>query len=420
MLLYYLLFLVYSIACCWLINRSGFVKRSGLSTREVSLLFLIKVMAGVAIGWASLHLYGNGNDYWDVNREAWTEYQLLMHDPGEYFHNFFRSGYEQGYGGLFSSFDSFWNDMKNNVVIKIVSVFNLFSRGNYYINSLFFNSLIFFGHVALYRLFSGFYPGRKWVLIAGCFLLPSFLYFSSGIHKDGIVFISLATIMYVVVRAAQDKRLGWKRVLALVLAMIFLFLARNFVLFALLPALLGWWLCSVTRWPAGITMAGIYVLTIVLLFTLHLFVPAIDPVQLILQKQSDFAQLPVSSTYLPPAALEPTFTSFARNAPQALNHALIRPYVTGKPLSLLPFALEMLGYGLLLLLFIFFRRKEVITREYAFFLWGTGCFCLLLFLFMGYVVPNTGSMVRYRSLYLPLLVTPLLAGLDWRKFKREK
>lgn len=414
----YLLFLIYGFACCWLINRSGFIKRSGLNAKEVTLLFLLKAGAGVAIGWASLHLYGSGNDYWDVNREAWKEYQLLIHEPGEYFRNFFRSGYDQGYGGLFSSFDSFWNDMKNNVVIKIVSLFNLFSRGDYYINSLFFNSFIFFGHIALYRLFTRIYPGRKWAVIIGCFLLPSFLYFSSGIHKDGIVFVSLAAIFYMLFRAMEEKRLGWRNILLMIAAMLLLFLCRNFVLFALLPLVLGFCICSITRWPGWMIFTGLYILMLVLLFTLHLLLPAVDPLQLIIQKQADFAGLPVSATDLRPAGLEPTLTSFVANAPQAADHVFLRPYITDRPLALLPFALELIGYELLLIAFIFSSRRAALPPTQLHFLCGILFFSFSLLLFIGYIVPNMGSMVRYRSLYLPLLITPLLAGVDWERLLR--
>ena len=162
-----------------------FIKRSGINSKVVIGLFLFKIIAGIAIGWLSLHFYGTGNDYWDINTEARKEYQLLITDPGRYFTNIFTSDYPGGYSGVFSSFDSFWNDLKGNIIIKLVSLFNIFSRGNYYINSLFFNFLVFFGHVALYRVFTKVYPGRSMLVIIGCFLLPSMIYFSSGIHKDG-------------------------------------------------------------------------------------------------------------------------------------------------------------------------------------------------------------------------------------------
>jgi len=47
-----------------------------------------------------------------------------------------------------------------------------------------------------------------------------------------------------------------------------------------------------------------------------------------------------------------------------------------------------------------------------------------MFLFIGYIMPNLGSIVRYRSVYLPFLITPMLCRIDWKKllavFKLKK
>jgi len=212
-------------------------------------LFLLKVIAGIGIGWLSLHYYGAGNDYWDLNREGWKEYQLLLSDPGEYFSNIFRSDYGQGYGGLFDSFGSFWNDLKNNLVIKMVSVFDLLSQGNYYINSLFFNFFIFFGHVALYRIFNHLYTQRTTSCIIGCFLLPSTLYFTSGIHRDGMVFLVLALLLYFIFFSLQEGRLGVNWITGMIICAVLLFLLRNIVLILLLPALLAWMLSVMRKTP---------------------------------------------------------------------------------------------------------------------------------------------------------------------------
>ena len=135
----YLLFVVYLVILCWLLLRTPFIKNTAINSKLLLGLFFIKVVAGVAIGWISIHIYGPGNDYWDVNDFAREEYQLLLSNPGNYFINIFTSDYQQGYGGLFSTGDSYWNDLRGNIVIKLISLFNLFSRGDYYINSLFFN-----------------------------------------------------------------------------------------------------------------------------------------------------------------------------------------------------------------------------------------------------------------------------------------
>ena len=411
----YLLFAVYLLILCWLMIRVPFIKKTGISSKHILILFLLKILAGIAIGWLSLHYYGTGNDYWDVNREGWKEYQLLMSNPGEYFTNLFKSGYTHGYGGLFDSFQSFWTDLKNNIIIKLVSVFDIFSRGDYYINSLFFNFIIFFGHVALYRIFTTIYKGQYWPVIAGCFLLPSMLYFTSGIHKDGIVFLMLAILLYQVFFSLQQNRLGIKRILSILAAAVLLFLTRNFIFILLMPALFAWILAAKMKWSPLVTFVGVYIVAGLLLFNFTFFSRSIDPLQTIVQKQTDYLHLPPSATVIKLDSLSPNFKSFLYHAPQSFNHVLLRPYLFELPSTiLLPMNIEVLAYEILFILFLFFRRKgDPDTKDV--FTWFAVFFTLTAFLFIGYIAPNLGSLVRYRSLFLPLLITPLICRINWEK-----
>ena len=400
--------------------RVPFIKNAGISSGTLLGLFLLKIFAGIAIGWIAIHIYGPGNDYWDNNDFAREEYQLLFSNPGKYFTNLFiPDGYSEGYGGLFSSYNSFWNDLENNIIIKLVSVFNIFSRGDYYINSLFFNFIIFIGHVIFYRLFIKIFPGRNLLVIIGCFLLPSTLYFSSGIHKDGLVFLMLAVLIYSVYESVLKEHFNIRRVLLIIVSLALLFLLRNFICLALLPALFAWILVSKTKWPAIPVFAVVYLLCSLLVFNIDAVVNKIKPLQIIIARQSEYLKLKKAATQTELTPLQPTFTSFASNAPQAINHSFLRPYIWELQVkSILPLSIELLGYQFLLLLLIFFRRKDFDHAQKPFLLFA--CFFVIsVFLMIGYIVPNLGSLVRYRSLYLPLIITPVLCCIDWHKLKSK-
>lgn len=407
-------------ALAWLLTWSGFLQRTGIGARYIILLFAFKVAAGIAIGWMSLHYYGPGNDYWDVNREGWNEYRLLITNPGEYFGNFFRSDYPGGYSGVFDSFQSFWNDLRNNLVIKMVSLFNLFSQGNYYVNSLFFNFIVFFGHAALYRVFMHRFPGQRVAVFIGCFLLPSTLYFSSGIQKDGIVFLLLAGIIYILYFALEKKSVNWKRICLLIFFVALLFLFRNYACIVLVPAIFAWLLSRRMSIKPLYTYLAVFGFAAVMLFGIHSVIPSVDPMQTIVQKQTDYRGLSKvkSATIIELDTLNANAGSFIKLAPQALNHAFMRPYLFELPSPiLLPMNIELLFYQLLLILLIFgYRRNN--NPDRGAFIGFLLFFCLVVFLFIGYIVPNLGSLVRYRSTYLPLLITPLVCSIDWYKWAR--
>jgi hypothetical protein len=397
--------------------RVPFLKNAGISSGTLLGLFLVKIFAGIAIGWIAIHVYGPGNDYWDTNDYAHEEYQLLQTNPFKYLINIFTSDYQGGYAGIFSSGNSYWNDLKGNIVIKLVSVFNIFSRGDYYINSLFFNFIIFFGHVILYRLFTKMFPGRQLLVIIGCFLLPSTIYFSSGIHKDGLVFLLLAVLIYSVYESLLKNRFSIKRILLIVVSLTLLFLLRNFICLALLPALFAWVVVARTKWPAIPVFAVVYLLCGLMIFNIDTVAPKIKPLEVIIAKQTEYLKLKKAATQIELTPLQPTFKSFAVNTPQAINHIFLRPYIWELPVkSILLLSIELLGYQFLILLLIFFRRKEFdhINKAFLFFVLF---FIISAFLIIGYIVPNLGSLVRYRSLYLPFIITPILCYLDWQKLK---
>ena len=376
-------------------------------------LFLIKIFAGLAIGWISEEFYP-GNDYWGLNKDGLVEYKMLINDPATFFSNILYSPYENKYAGFFNAVGSYWNDLRDNIILKILGVCNLFSRGNYYINSLFFNFFGFFGPVALFRVFSATFKNNYRPVLIGCFLLPSTLYFSSGIHKDLIVFTLIGLFFYALyfIAAGQASKKKWA---LLLISLTGLFLMRNFVVIALIPALFAYLISSKKAWPAFPTFISIYVLGFFLLFISQKILPSFQPLKLITQRQSDFNDLPVAATQLPTIKLEPTIASLAKNAPQAFNHSLLRPYLwDSKSSYLIPIAIELIIYQLLIFIVILKYRTSLIINH-PFIILGL-FFAFSMIMLTGYIIPNTGSVVRYRSLYLPFLITPFLYAI-WPKLK---
>lgn len=411
--MYYLLFAFYFAIGCFVINRINFIKRAGIGTRTILLLFSLKIAAGILIGWMSQKFYPQGSDYWGLNDAGWREYKLLTTDPIQFFTEIFRSSYDN-YGGVFDSVNSYWNDLKNTLIGKMLAFCNIFSRGNYYINSLFFNFIGFFGHVALYRVFADIFRNKKWPVITGCFLLPSALYFSSGIHKDLVVFTLLGFFCYALYFSLKD-RFKPLYIITILISFIGLVLIRNFVAVALIPATTAWLISRKTTLKPVIIFISTYILMFLGCWFIQLLDPGIKPLEVVSDKQRAFIELPVASSQLELAVLEPTVKSFTKNFPQAVNHSFFRPYLWERPTNfLIPLAIELFLYQLLFVIWIFRRTNTNynVTGFISFALFLS----VSLLLFIGYIVPNTGSIVRYRSLYLPFLLTPLLCTIRMKKY----
>ena len=377
-------------------------------------LFLVKILAGLAIGYFTK---GSTNDYWPLNADSMNEHRLLLHDPYSYFTNIFHSGYEKGYGGFLDALPSYWNDLRITLISKALAWFNFLSGGNYYINSLFYNFFGFFGHVAFYRLFIQIYPGKKTAIVICSFLLPSMLYFSSGVQKDGIVFTALGMLFYCIYQSLQKKQFNVSRVVIALLALAVLFFIRSYVVMLVAPALFLWIFTVKKQLPVFVTFAAGFFITGVLFFCLHFVTGSFNPMEAVTKKQEAFFMLEKASTQIPLDTLKPSFTSFVNNAPQAFNHSFLRPYLNEiKLTSILPVVLETLCYQLLFIIFLICHQRSKKTLQNRAFITAGVFFAISIFLFIGYIVPNLGSIVRYRSIYLVFLITPVLAGIDCGNF----
>jgi hypothetical protein len=370
-------------------------------------------MAGLALGWLFNTYYSQGNDYWDLNEWGIEEYQLLVKNPPEFFTNLFDHA-NSSQGGFFDSTASFWNDLETNILIKALGITNIFSRGNYYINSLFFNFFGFFGHVALYKVFSSIYPTKKYQVITGCFLLPSALLFTSGINKDNVIFTLLCFFSYVIFFSMRQG-FSLKRMVLLIASFSGLLLIRNYVALILLPGLLAWILSSFSQSRKTWVFAGTWAGVLAIAISVSLAVPSIDPANIIARKQHDFLALGIAKSQIQMDTLQPTTASLLRHAPQAFNHGFLRPWLfeSGNLFTVL-FALELSIY-IVLVSFCITRYLRAYHssgfQPFVPFIVLGSCLALLL---IGYIVPNTHSIVRYRSIYLPFLMTPVLCVISFK------
>ncbi|MEO6681354.1 MAG: hypothetical protein ABIN48_00890 [Ginsengibacter sp.] len=414
--MFYIYFICLLILICWLNTRISFFKKTGLGANLLVSLFLIRIIVAVGAYYFILHFYPDSDSFF-YHQYGIKEYQLLFSDPKEYFRNLFIDGYNSGYSGLFATKNSFWNNLGTNLLITLLSLFNIISLKSLLINTLLFNSLIFIGSIALFRVCISLFPKEKSALIAVIFLLPSALIFSSIIHKDGLILLLLSLLIYQLFFWIRDQ----KKKVRLLYAFIFLiliFFIRPFILIVLLPALVAYLISEHSRFRALPVFVITYAISTILFFLSPNISPKLNLPELVSKRQAAFEEISIlGSSTIDTHILEPSFISFVKNLPQALNHVLLRPYLfEGDNILFIPFAIEILLYICLFLLFLFFRKKNVEVPSLLYFFIF---FSATMFVVIGYTIPIIGAFVRYRSIYFIFLLIPLLVSIDWGRFKRK-
>lgn len=378
---------------------------------------MARVLAGLANGWLNLYHFPV-SDSVGFHVEGIAEYHILFSDPKEYLTNIFTHNTRNSYIAIFDTTDSFWNNLRSNLIIKLLSLFDILSNCNYFINTLFYNFLVFFGSIALYRIFIRIFKERKKLILITVFFLPSFLYFTSGIHRDGLIFLAIVLVSYNMFCILKKEGVSVKRGVYIFLNLLLIFLLRNFVFITIIPALIAWIVAE--RKPGFIlpVFIGIYALFVLVFFSLKFVHPKLDLPQYVSARQMSFVEISknaVSSININP--LFPNFRSFFNNMPQALNHVLMRPYFSEKKNFLyIPAAIEVLIYEMLFVAHIFFPLKKPFFKGFIYY--GI-FFTLSMYLIIGYTIPILGALIRYKSIYLPFLITPIVCLINLPKRKKN-
>jgi len=249
------------------------------------------------------------------------------------------------------------------------------------------------------------------VLLA-TFLLPSFIYWTSGIHKDGFVFVGFALVIYNIYYGLKNKDFSIKRLLLILLGLIILLTLRNYLLLIILPAIVAWAMAEKLKARPLIVFSAAYLIFALAFFSLKIFSPKLDFPKAVANKQLSFLMLKGGSP-VPVTTLEPTVIGFLKNMPEAISLSLLRPYPSDvKHLLSLAASTEINIFLFCFILFLLWRKRGLPVSP---FLWFCLFFSFSVLLTIGYTVNFLGSIVRYRSIVLPFLVIPMMALIDWNR-----
>jgi hypothetical protein len=257
---------------------------------------------------------------------------------------------------------------------------------------------------------------HKLILIAAVFCIPSFVFWCSGLHKDGLLFSAVALIAFAFNRFLEKKKIDFTYLLLFIFCFLILFALRNFLAVLLLPALLVWFLCKFYPEKKFQWIAAVYGGGLLLFFIAPYISPAFDFPGYIVSKQKEFIDLGGNSQLNLPL-LQPTFASFALYLPYAADIAFLRPHFSEtQNAAYLPSIAE----NFLILCFliftgirIYYDKKKTVNKKIGSSSFVVFCFCFALsvLLLTGYTVTLTGAIVRYRALVLPLIFAPVSSAI---------
>lgn len=413
-----------------------FFEVDGITKKSLSMLFLLKLVFGFAL-WAVYTFYYTDRATADIYKyfdDSKVIYNTLKTNPIDYFKLLF------GIGNKTPAFDHYYSEMNywarkvdssiyndSHTIIRFNALVRLFSFGYYNVHTVVICFLSLIGLTAIYKTFVTNLQDKKRELLFAVFLLPSVLFWGSGVLKEGLIFFALGLLIYY-----SNKLFSIKAIVICLGTAFLLAFSKFYVWLAIFPSI------TLLVWTNKSSSKNIFVkFFVIILFigTLGLnidyFTNIQNPLVTLSQKQYEFNLLasgqltdanhnpiPVANSIIEINKLEPTFYSFLKNSPQALINTFLRPYVweLKSPLMLLS------GLETLLIIFILFfslffvKSLKEIKWEYLLFCLS---FVFIQFLIIGETTPILGAIARYKTIALPFLATALLFIIDKEKLLKK-
>ncbi len=365
-------------------------------------IFIVKVLLGLLYH----AIFSEGDILYYYKNAAYIIYPVLWQDPLKYLYLTFGPN-----GGSIPEFIfpqvhamGYWGDTSDYMVVRFNAIVRLFSFGNFYVHVVFMSFISLVGMVWLYRACARASGTFSLPVAAAIFLIPSVLFWGSGANKEGLVLFALGWFLYGSVLLVQKSSV--RNFLIALTGAFLTYCVRDYVLFMLLPGMVVFFITYKNWGRIRFLLPIIYAVIIAAIIILPIF-GGKNFAEVIALRQAQFKSLEQGSTHVTVKDFQPDWTSFFTNFPQALKNSILGPFFI-KPDKAMHYLIIAENLVLLIagLLFPWITGKP---RWQPFTLMCL-LFSISLFVLIGYIVPNVGAIVRYRSIALPFLFIFLYSG----------
>ncbi|CAN5123234.1 hypothetical protein BH09BAC5_BH09BAC5_26210 [soil metagenome] len=293
------LLLIYTIIFFFIIRKVKFFHLEGLGKWTPSIFFGIKLIAGVAL-WAIYTFYytdRSASDIWKYFDDSKIMYDALHSHPSDFFKMLMGIGDNTPeIESMYYHKMNFWyrlfdNNLLNDahIVIRFNAFMRIFSGGNYLIHALFMCFLSFTGLICIYKII---FPSlREWRGLTGAiiFMLPSLLFWTSGVMKEGIMILGLGVLIYHSFKLVEDKK--WWRIFLIIAGALLLLFSKFYVIVGVIPPLIAALLVHNNKSFSFLKFTVVILFFAGFAFSLKWIAPEREPLRLLANKQNEFLKM---------------------------------------------------------------------------------------------------------------------------------
>ena len=362
---------------------------------------IIKVVAGIAVGLVYKH-------YYKVEGDTYTLFNLaayLASLAGSNFDNFLNIILYNEFDTGSKTFFFIWNQPRSLLFVKIVSIINLISDNNYWITSIYLSIFSFYGCWRVSNLLVKEFKVEKRSAALSFLLFPSLVFWSSGVLKEAIMLGAICFMVSAVIEIIKKTRIPLN-VIALILSALVLWFLKYYYAVIVFAVLAAYFLVTVffkTKLLKLIGLPAIIVIGIVLTATLHPNLVFSNFPGAIYQNYTSIVKAAGSPDFHFDS-LTASWGSIIENLPKAFITGILRPFPWEASANFqVVAAIEnffILLMSLSAIAFIIYQKKNILSVE----LGACFLFVLIMSTFLALSTPNYGTLLRYKTGYMPFLL----------------
>lgn len=421
-------FLYFAIICYFLWKKNP-LKKFDIKPSWTISIFSLKVLAGLVVYIIYTYVYVERStaDTFRFFDDAKVMHQALFEEPGTYLKMLF--GFDTNDPALekyivrMFNWDKEYNYFLYNdsrTMLRFNAVCMLFSFGNYHVHTIFMSLFSFMGGFYLFKAFYPFLKDKKYILLIAIFCIPSVIFYSSGVLKEGVLMAGLGLFFYATFKLKNSVRKP-KYWILFILGILILLVMKIYVLICLVPALV-YFISS--RWIFAkrpiVWFAIFHVLVFAGLYIISVAWPEKDIFYMLYKKKDDFSNVAMqyeAGSFIRTPDLLPHPLSFLLYIPFAIYTVLMRPYFWEQGSALVKIAgLENLILLLCMMIpFFTFKKRSLEEKRITNFLI---IFIFYLYILIGFTTPVLGALSRYKVPALPFVLIICLLYIDPVRLKK--
>lgn len=394
------------------------------------MVFLLKVGAGICLFAVYTFYYTDrsGADIYKYFDDSRIMFDALLYKPLDFLkmitginndNAYFDTNYYHHMNNWYRKYESnSFND--NHIIIRLNAVLRLFSFGYYQVHNVFINFISLIGLIALFKFLNQSVQGKKKELFIACFLIPSVVFWGSGVLKEGLLLFGMGILLYsfnnLILRQSFVKN-----IFLFLMALIILRNTKIYILAILIPLMIAFiWVKFANNKYVFYKYMIVLLIYFAGIYSVKFIFPEYDILQYIAARQSNFLNMSdavKAGSRIPMVRLEPSMVSFILHSPKAFYNTLCLPWFFNSSSLLTLFnGIENLIFILTGILSICYLRVNPKNNNLF-------CFSLfyvvLMFTLIGLTTPVIGAIVRYKIPALPFLAVLLMLYFDGEKLTRH-